>query len=342
MASERKSIFSRGVGVLTVKNGIILVLLLAAFGIVQILRWLGWIYGPIDDALAWICIYVVLAVSLNLITGFTGQFSLGHAGFMAIGAYTAAIIVGRYQTFPSVLVGLAAGGILAMIVGILIGVPTLRLKGDYLAIATLGMAEIIRVIAMNLTITGGASGLFSNGHMVTWPMLFLVMVITVVVISNFIRSARGRACIAIREDEIAAESMGINSTKYKVMAFAIGAFFGGVGGALYSSYFYVTKPVTFSFMMSVNILVIVVFGGLGSISGSVISAVVISAITQYLISANALNVFGLFSIEFSRVNQIIYALLLVAIMLFRPKGLMGTMEIGDLFKRIGRRKERVQ
>jgi len=334
--STKKGILAKGWNIFTVKNLMILVLLALAFGVVQILRWLGWIYGPLDDALALICIYVVLAVSLNLITGFTGQFSLGHAGFMAIGAYTAAIIVGHYQTLPSVAVGLIAGGVLAMVIGVLIGIPTLRLKGDYLAIATLGMAEIIRVVFMNMKITGGASGLFSNGHMITWPGLFLVMVIAVVVIYNFIKSARGRACIAIREDEIAAESMGINSTKYKVMAFALGAFFGGIGGGLYSSYFFVIKPTTFTFMMSVNILVIVVFGGLGSITGSVISAVLVSAITQYLITANALNVFGLFTIEFSRVNNIIYALLLIAIMLFRPQGLMGTMEINELIMKFWR------
>ena len=342
MAREKKSILSAGWNIFTLRNLVILLLLVLVFGVVQSLRWLGWIYGPLDDALALICIYIVLAVSLNLITGFTGQFSLGHAGFMAIGAYTTAIIVGRYQTMPSVAVGLIAGGILAMIVGVLIGIPTLRLKGDYLAIATLGMAEIIRVVFMNLKITGGASGLFSNGHMVTWPGLFWIMVVSVIVIYNFIKSVRGRACIAIREDEIAAESMGINSTKYKVMAFALGAFFGGIGGGLYSSYFFVIKPTTFTFMMSVNILVIVVFGGLGSITGSVISAVLITAITQYLVTANALNVFGLFTLEFSRVNNIIYALLLIAIMLFRPQGLMGTMEIGDFFKRIGHKRERVQ
>ncbi|MCL2332682.1 MAG: branched-chain amino acid ABC transporter permease [Actinomycetia bacterium] len=341
-ASPKKGILSKGWNVFTVKNAIIVAFLLVAFSVVQTLRWLGWISGPLDDALALICVYIVLGVSLNLITGFTGQFSLGHAGFMAIGAYTTAILMPHLPppltlalpfatiTIPSILIGILPGALLAMLLGVIIGLPTLRLKGDYLAIATLGMAEIIRVVFMNLEITGGAAGLFNFTRAATFPVLFIVMVISVVVIYNFIRSSRGRACIAIREDEIAAESMGINSTKYKVMAFALGAFFGGIGGGLYSSYFYVLKPGTFSFLMSVNILVIVVFGGLGSISGSVVSAIVITAITQYFTTANALNVFGLFSIEFSRVNNIIYALLLIAIMLFRPQGLMGTMEINDL------------
>ncbi|MCL2882271.1 MAG: branched-chain amino acid ABC transporter permease [Coriobacteriia bacterium] len=332
MGSKKKGL-ARGVGVLTWKNLVIFLVTLAAFAIVQALRYLGWINDVYESTLALICVNIILAVSLNLITGFTGQFSLGHAGFMALGAYTCAIVVGYYPTVPGFLIGMLAGGVLAMIFGILIGFPTLRLKGDYLAIATLGMAEIIRVVIQNMNITGGASGLFSNKSMATWPWLFLFTAITILVINNFVKSSRGRACIAIREDEIAAESMGINSTKYKVMAFAIGAFFAGIGGGLYASYFFVIKPTTFSFLMSINILVIVVFGGLGSISGSVISATLLTLLTNFFTISPPVNVFGLFTIDFSRVNMIIYALLLIIIMLFRPKGLMGTTEIGDLFKR---------
>ncbi|MCL2654618.1 MAG: branched-chain amino acid ABC transporter permease [Coriobacteriia bacterium] len=331
-AAVRKG-FARGVGILTLKNLLILLAMLAAFGIVQLLSYLGWVTPVYESVLATICIFIILAVSLNLITGFTGQFSLGHAGFMAVGAYTCAIIVSYYPTTAGFLLGMLAGGVLAMIFGILIGFPTLRLKGDYLAIATLGMAEIIRVVVQNLTITGGASGLFSNSHMATWPWLFFFMAVSILVINNFIKSSRGRACIAVREDEIAAESMGINSTKYKVMAFAIGAFFAGIGGGLYASYFFVIKPVTFGFLMSINILVMVVFGGLGSISGSVVSAVLLTLLTNFFTIAPPLNVFGLFTIDWSRVNMIIYALLLIIIMLFRPQGLMGTMEVGDLFKK---------
>ena len=324
---------ARGVGVLTLKNLVILLVTLAAFGIVQLLRSFGMVNSVADSTLALICVNVVLAVSLNLITGFTGQFSLGHAGFMALGAYTCAIIVSYHPTIPGFLIGMLAGGVLAMLFGILIGFPTLRLKGDYLAIATLGMAEIIRVVIQNMNVTGGASGLFSDSHMANWPWLFLFTAITIFVTNNFIKSSRGRACIAIREDEIAAESMGINSTKYKIMSFAIGAFFAGIGGGLYASYFYVIKPTTFGFLMSINILVVVVFGGLGSISGSVVSAALLTLLTNFFTIAPPLNVFGLFTIDWSRVNMIIYALLLIIIMLFRPQGLMGTLEVGDLFKK---------
>jgi len=340
--SAQKKLMAKGLGMLTVKNFVILLIILATFGIVQFLRWYGIVNDVYDSLLATICINVILAVSLNLITGFTGQFSLGHAGFMSIGAYTCALIVAQYPTIPGFLCGMLAAGILAMIFGVLIGFPTLRLKGDYLAIATLGMAEIIRVIFLNLNITGGAYGLASDTQIATWPWLFLFATITVLVINNFIKSSRGRACIAIREDEIAAESMGINSTKYKVMAFALGAFFAGIAGGLYASFFYFIKPGNFDFLESINILVLVVFGGLGSISGSVIAAVLLTALTQFFQIAPPLNVFHLFTIDFSRVNMIIYALLLIIIMLFRPQGLMGTMEIGDLLKKPFRRKERVE
>jgi len=339
VTTPKRGALARGVGVLTLKNSLIFLAMLVVFGIVQVLRYLGWITDVYESMLATICVFIILAVSLNLITGFTGQFSLGHAGFMAIGAYACAIIVSYHPTFVGFLIGMLAGGVLAMIFGILIGFPTLRLKGDYLAIATLGMAEIIRVVIQNLNITGGASGLFSDTHMATWPWLFLFTAISVLVINNFIKSSRGRACIAIREDEIAAESMGINSTKYKVMAFAIGAFFAGIGGALYASYFFVLKPTTFNFLMSINILVMVVFGGLGSITGSVIAAGLLTLLTNFFTISPPLNVFGLFTIDFSRVNMIIYALLLIIIMLFRPQGLMGTMEIGDLLKRPFRRRK---
>ena len=293
--------------VLTKKNLLILGVILLTFALVQGLMSVGIISSFHEITLATICINIILAASLNLVTGFTGQFSLGHAGFMSIGAYVCALVVMRYDSVEGFLLGVLAGALAATIVGVLIGMPTLRLKGDYLAIATLGMAEIIRVVFLNLEITNGAAGLSGIPRYTNWFWMYLFVVLTIVLINNFIRSSYGRACISIREDEIAAESMGINTTKYKVMAFAIGAFFAGVAGALFASYFYFLKPNTFGFLKSIDILVIVVLGGMGSITGSVIAAILLALISTFLQS-------------FTEIRMILYSLMLVAIMIFRPQG----------------------
>ena len=305
--------------VITKKNIATLGLILVVFAVVQILISSKIINSYYEITLATICINIILAVSLNLVTGFTGQFSLGHAGFMSIGAYVCAIVSMNTDSTAGFIIGIFAGAIAAAMFGIIIGIPTLRLKGDYLAIATLGMAEIIRVIFLNMEITNGAAGLNGIPRNTNWTWLFVFMIATIILISNFIKSSHGRACISIREDEIAAESMGVNTTKYKVMAFALGAFFAGIAGGLYASYFYFIKPNLFGFMKSVDILVIVVLGGLGSVSGSVIAAVLLAVLTTYLQ-------------KFTEVRMIIYSLLLIAIMLFRPQGLLGTKEITEMFK----------
>jgi branched-chain amino acid transport system permease protein len=305
--------------VLTKKNIATLILISLVFAIVQILISVGIINSFYEITMATICINIILAVSLNLVTGFTGQFSLGHAGFMSIGAYVGAIINLQMGSTGGFLIGVIGGAVTAALIGIAIGIPTLRLKGDYLAIATLGMGEIIRVIFLNMEATNGAAGLNGIPRYTNWMWLFIFTVATVILINNFIKSSPGRACISIREDEIAAESMGINTTRYKVMAFAMGAFFAGIAGGLYSSYFYFIKPTLFGFQRSIDILVIVVFGGMGSVTGSVIAAIVLAVITTFLQA-------------FTEVRMIIYALMLVVIMIFRPQGLMGTKEITDLFK----------
>lgn len=310
--------------VLTRNNLLILGGIILTFIIVQYLRTLNILTSFHEITLATICINIILAVSLNLVTGFTGQFSLGHAGFMSIGAYVCAIINMEMNSTAGFLVGILAGALAATIVGVLIGIPTLRLKGDYLAIATLGMAEIIRVVFLNLKITNGAAGLNGIPRFTNWFWLYLFTVITILIINNFLRSSNGRACISIREDEIAAEAMGINTTKYKVIAFAIGAFFAGIAGGLYSSYFYFIKPDIFGFLKSIDILVIVVLGGLGSVTGSIIAAILLALLTTFLQA-------------FTAVRMIIYALLLVIIMLFRPQGLFGTKEITDLLKIPGKK-----
>jgi branched-chain amino acid transport system permease protein len=311
---------------LTKKNLMILVSILLTFGIVQVLLTVGIINSFYEITIATICINIILAVSLNLVTGFTGQFSLGHAGFMSIGAYVCAIVNLQMNSTVGFLVGTFAGALVAAIVGILVGIPTLRLRGDYLAIATLGMAEIIRVVFLNMEITNGAAGLNGIPRYTNWLWLFVFTAGTIILINNFIKSSHGRACISIREDEIAAESMGINTTKYKVMAFAIGAFFAGVAGALYSSYFFFVKPDLFGFLKSIDILVIVVLGGMGSLTGSIIAAVVLAVISTFLQ-------------QFTAVRMIVYAALLVLIMIFRPQGIMGTREINDLLKFKPRKKD---
>ena len=301
-----------------------LVALLLAFGVVQLLVSVGILNDYIMATVSTIGINIILAVSLNLITGFTGQFSLGHAGFMSIGAYTCAIITLRNPTTSGFVAGVFAGALMAALVGFVVGLPTLRLRGDYLAIATLGMAEIIRIVFLNLDITNGAAGLSNIPEFTNWMWLFIFTSGTVLIVTNFINSSHGRACISIREDEIAADAMGINSTRYKVTAFVIGAFFAGIAGALYASRFYVLKPDAFGFLKSIDILVIVVLGGLGSISGSIIAAILLAIITSYLQS-------------FPEIRMVIYSVTLIVIMLFRPQGLMGSEELSkSMFKKWGR------
>ncbi|WP_338824387.1 branched-chain amino acid ABC transporter permease [Neomoorella humiferrea] len=266
-------------------------------------------------------INIILAVSLNLIVGFTGQLALGHAGFMAVGAYVAAVLTMKlHQPFALAIV---CGALAAAVAGIIIGLPTLRLKGDYLAIATLGFGEIIKGMANNIEYIGGAAGLIGIPRLTNWTILYVMMVITIVVIVNFLNSTHGRACVAIRENEIAAETMGINTTYYKVMAFALGAFFAGVAGALYAHYFYLIQPTSFTFFRSFDVLVMVVFGGLGSITGSIIAAAAITLVNAALQDLAVLR-------------MVIYAVLLIVIMVFRPQGLMGNKEL-SLGNRIAKR-----
>jgi len=295
-------------------NGIALVV---AFGVVYLLMQVGVINAYYQDTVAWICIYMVLGVSLNLIVGFTGQFSLGHAGFMALGAYTTALMVRYFPTIWGALGGIVLGAIIAAAIGFLVGLPTLRLRGDYLAIATLGVAEIIRVVMLNMKITGAALGLNSYVRYMTWPWMFIITGLSVVLIANYIRSRPGRESIAVREDEIAAESIGVNTTKAKTMAFVVGAFFGGVAGGMYGAWQYSVAPTSFTFMQSFNILVIVVLGGLGSMSGSIIAAILLG-IVQLLLS------------DYPSIQMIIYSLILIVLMVFRPQGLMGDKELSTI------------
>ena len=260
-------------------------------------------------------INIIMAVSLNLINGYTGQFSLGHAGFMAVGAYVGVICTTNLH-LPFA-VALLAGAAAAGVLGFLIGLPTLRLRGDYLAIATLGLGEIIRIVIMNIDYVGGAAGFKGIPHNTTFAWVFLIMLASLFFIKNFVNSTHGRACLAIRENEIAAESMGVNTTKYKVMAFTIGAAFAGIAGGLFAHCFYIINPSSFTFMQSFNYLIMVVMGGLGSITGSIAGAFVVTFISAAL--AN-----------WPEFRMIIYALALILLMFYRPQGLFGYMEITNM------------
>ena len=260
-------------------------------------------------------INIILAASLNLINGYTGQFSLGHAGFMAVGAYIGVILTTNFHL--PLIVAMLAGGAAAALLGALIGLPTLRLSGDYLAIATLGLGEIIRIVIMNIQYVGGAAGFSGIPHLTTFPWVFFTMLFTLFFIKNFVNSTHGRACIAIRENEIAAAAMGINTTKYKVMAFTIGAAFAGIAGVLFAHCFYIISPSSFTFMQSFNYLIMVVLGGLGSLTGSVAGAFVVTALSAALA-------------DWPEFRMIIYALALIFLMFYRPQGLFGYVEISAL------------
>lgn len=303
-----------------------LLLSVVSFIVLTILMKVGIIGSYYSITLYNIFINIILAVSLNLVIGVCGQFSLGHAGFMCIGAYCAGIMVKMMPNMTGLAIGVLIGFALSTIVALIVSIPTLRLKGDYLAIATLGFAEIVRILVQNMEITNGAAGLNGIPKLTTFPLLFVCAVIAILVVCNFTHSTPGRACLSIREDEIASEAMGINTTKYKVIAFVIGALLASLAGALFACNFYVIKPDQFTFNKSIDILIMVVFGGMGSMTSSVLAAVAIGIINVVL--AN-----------FSEIRMIIYGLALVGIMIFKPTGILGTKELS--FKKLfDKRKEK--
>ncbi|MDD3410196.1 MAG: branched-chain amino acid ABC transporter permease, partial [Eubacteriales bacterium] len=269
--------------------------------------------------LVMIGINVVMTVSLNLTTGFLGELALGHAGFMSVGAFAAGIITKAlsdgYGWDPSLClpVSLLAGGILAAVMGLVIGIPALRLKGDYLAIITLGFGEIIRVIIQNLEITGGAAGISRIPRVNNFGVTYFIMVAVIILMFTLGRSRHGRAIISIRENSVASEATGICVTRYKIFAFTFAAFFAGVAGGLYAHQIGRVSAATFDFNKSIEYLVMVVLGGMGSITGSIISAIVLTLLPELLR-------------EFSDYRLLLYSVLLILMMLFRPKGLMGTAE----------------
>ncbi|MBE5961197.1 MAG: branched-chain amino acid ABC transporter permease [Lachnospiraceae bacterium] len=266
-------------------------------------------------------INIILAVSLNITTGFLGELSLGHAGFMAIGAYTGAIFT-KYITFlPPVVaffIGILLGGIMAALFGILIGMPVLRLRGDYLAIVTLAFGEIIRSVINAMHITGGAKGLAKIPTYTNYTWVYVIMITTVLVARRLLHSRQGRAIVSIRENTIAAEAVGVQVTRYKILAFAIAAFFAGMAGVLYAHNFSILKPDNFDYNKSIDILVFVVLGGMGSVKGSTIAAVILTVLPEVLRSADDLR-------------KLLYALALIIIMIYKQGNKRGWL--GRLFKK---------
>ncbi len=271
-------------------------------------------------------INIILAVSLNLINGYTGQFSIGHAGFYAVGAYTSASLV--YYAGPSIrthisflpvvvqgavllLLGLTAAAAVAGVAGLAVGIPSLRLRGDYLAIVTLGFGEIIRVLILNIDAIGGSRGFTGIPQLSNFFWVYLVVLITIVTVHNLVNSSYGRAFISIRDDEIAAEAMGVDTTHFKVLSFVISSMFAGIAGGLFGHFTMYLHPNSFLFTTSFYLIIMIVVGGLGSIEGAILGAILVT------ITLEVFRGFGAFRL----VN---FAVLLVLIMIYRPQGLIGT------------------
>ncbi|HHA7830949.1 TPA: branched-chain amino acid ABC transporter permease [Streptococcus pneumoniae] len=292
-----------------------LLLLLAGYSLISVLVSVGVLNLFYVQILQQIGINIILAVGLNLIVGFSGQFSLGHAGFMAIGAYAAAIIGSKSPTYGAFFGAMLVGALLSGAVALLVGIPTLRLKGDYLAVATLGVSEIIRIFIINGgSLTNGAAGILGIPNFTTWQMVYFFVVITTIATLNFLRSPIGRSTLSVREDEIAAESVGVNTTKIKIIAFVFGAITASIAGSLQAGFIGSVVPKDYTFINSINVLIIVVFGGLGSITGAIVSAIVLGILNMLLQ-------------DVASVRMIIHALALVLVMIFRPGGLLGTWEL---------------
>ncbi|MDN5352227.1 MAG: branched-chain amino acid transport system permease protein [Clostridiales bacterium] len=302
------------------KNYIInLIVVALIYAGIKVLISAGVINRYYEGIIIFIMINIILATSLNLATGFLGQLTLGHAGFMAAGAYVSAItaIALKNSGMPNLLIliiSLIAAAIVSALVGIAIGIPALRLRGDYLAIITLGFGEMIRVIINNLRgLTGGAQGLTGIPRIATFDNVFWVTALVILVLYRLTHSRQGRAIVSIREDEIAAEAVGVKTTYFKVLGFAIAAGFAGVGGGLYAHYLAFLDPKIFGFMRSVEILVIVVLGGMGSLTGSIFAAIILTILPEALRS-------------FSDYRMLLYSFALVLMMIFRPIGMFGTKE----------------
>jgi branched-chain amino acid transport system permease protein len=293
--------------------------LLASLAVIGVVAAFAGSYNPYFLDVAVSCgINITLAVSLNLINGYTGQFSLGHAGFMGIGAYTAAMLTTAAGTMllPALggqpwllfLLALLAGGLAASVAGLIVGVPSLRLKGDYLAIVTLGFGEIIRVVLQNIDAVGGSRGLIGIPGYANLFWAFAFAAIAVYVVWTMVHSTYGRGFIAVADDEIAAEAMGINTTRYKITAFLVGAFFAGIAGGVYAHFKQYIAPQGFGFDRSIEIVVMVILGGMGNTAGVIAAAILLTVLGETLR-------------QFGDYRMILYSLVIIVLMITRPQGL---------------------
>lgn len=294
---------------------------LAVFGVLMALFSLG-VFGKsvtyIQGICTTACYTIIMVSSLNLVVGFMGEFSLGHAGFVSVGAYTSAIVSNALagkglSDLGLLLVAILCGGLASALMGVLVGIPALRLRGDYLAIVTMAFAEIIRVCFCNFEITGGGKTMSGILKLSTFPRAFWIMVVCVTIMYLFVRSKYGRTVCAIREDYIAASAAGINVTFYKVLTFAVSAFFAGVGGGVYAHYMTAMIPTNFNFNYSAELLSEVIIGGTGSLTGSIVGAAFLSALPEAMR-------------EFSTYRMLAYSVVLILVMLFRPGGIFGRWE----------------
>jgi len=325
------------------------------------------------DILINIGINVILAVSLNLVNGYTGQFSLGHAGFMAVGAYAAGswtvhldpvltnflagsngVLTFALKPFPflqpfalptvfadnlDLLIATLFGGFLAALAGLAVGIPSLRLRGDYLAIVTLGFGEIIRTLILNIDFLGAARGMSVPGRYTNTFWTFGIAAVAIYIVLGLVNSTYGRGFLTVRDDEVAAEAMGINTTKYKVIAFVVGAFFAGTAGSLFAHYTGFLTPEGFNFFKSVDVVVMVILGGMGSTVGVILAATLLTILPELLRALAHTDFVPGFQKAFEGVipihlpplqgllenRLILYSLLLIIMMLTRPQGLFGDL-----------------
>ncbi|MGN1047108.1 MAG: branched-chain amino acid ABC transporter permease [Eubacteriales bacterium] len=320
------------------KNAVTLYFVIALYAVVSILLYGGMIGRQITNMLIPVSCYIVLAVSLNLVVGLLGELSLGHAGFMSVGLFSGCLLsIALANTLPMIIrlpISMIFGGLFAAAVGFVVGLPALRLNGDYLAIVTLACGEIIKNIMNNLSITGGALGLDMNsekGNIYSKPKELLpyaiaLVLITVIVMMNIKKSRHGRAIMAIRDNKIASEATGINVTYYKLVVFMLAAFFAGAAGVLYGHAFANIRPTTFNYNMSIEILIIVVFGGMGSINGSIIAAI-------------ALRVLSEATREFGEYRMLAYSILLIVIMLLNNNPKFAELKSGLSLKKLFSKKK---
>lgn len=277
----------------------------------------------IDGILIQTGIMLIAIVGVSLLTGFTGIFSMGHAGFMCVGAYTSAMLV-KSLGIP-IWLGLICGMVMAMLFGFLIGLPTLKLRGDYFLIASIGIGEAIRLIVENTySLTGGSTGMMDIGRLNSLAVVLVLDVLVIIGAANFVRSKHGRNCIAIREDETAAVAMGINVFKYKLMVFAISCALCGLAGGLLGHYLNYVNPRIFSMKKSNELIMTVIMGGGGSLSGSVIAGLILTPLPELLRTESA-----------QEWRMAIYGILIVLVIMFRPHGLMGNKEVSlNMFKKL--------